>query len=193
MALKADRAYSILTISSPELQKGEHYVYEGGEIEGENENGVYTQITAYTGGTIKEYNQPSNMMRAGDFRRIEENQIKEKSYDKYIYMIIGLVIALAILGTIAIILVKTGKINIKGSFILLLIGILIGAIITTVVFYVLDKHEENIHIEQNEGNGQERPEMLSQGIEEEGGKGEPAGQERQGNPNQGERLPAKPQ
>lgn len=191
IAFKTDRTYSILTVSSPKFNSGEYYAYEGGEIEGKNENGVYTEITEYKGGTIKEYNNPSNMMRGNEFRRIQNpNESEETNYNVYKYTSIILGIVLVILVIITIILSKTGKFNIKGGFILLLLGLVIGAIITTAVFYFLDRQEEK-KIEQNGTNMLERPEMPGvQGEIEEGFKSRPT---EQGNLNQEETLPEKPQ
>lgn len=191
IAFKTDRTYSILTVSSPKFNSGEYYAYEGGEIEGESENGVYTEITAYKGGTIKEYNNPSNMMRGNEFRRIQNpNESEETNYNVYKYTSIILGIALVILVIITIILSKAGKLNIKGGFVLLLLGLVIGAIITTTVFYFLDRQEEK-KIEQNETNMLERPEIPdTQGEMEEGFKSRPT---EQANPNQGETLPKKTQ
>ena len=43
--------YQYISFSSPELEEGEYRVYLGGEIEGTEKDGLYTEITSYTGGT----------------------------------------------------------------------------------------------------------------------------------------------
>ena len=50
IAFEAQRDYTILTMSNPELGKGNYTVYKGGTIEGESTNGLYTKITSYTKG-----------------------------------------------------------------------------------------------------------------------------------------------
>ena len=42
--------YMYVAFSTPELKEGVYHVYLGGEIEGEQTNGLYTSITAYTPG-----------------------------------------------------------------------------------------------------------------------------------------------
>ena len=50
IAFEAQRDYTILTMSNPELGKGNYSVYKGGTIEGEATKGLYTKITSYTKG-----------------------------------------------------------------------------------------------------------------------------------------------
>ena len=110
VAFKTNKAYTVLTISTPELQDGEHYVYEDGEIEGKSENGLYTEITSYEKGTIKEYSNPENGIRPNDFRPIQNPQIVEKKNENiYIYALIGLGVILIIAIIVHIILVKKKK------------------------------------------------------------------------------------
>lgn len=42
--------YMYIAFSTPELQEGDYHVYLGGEIEGEQTDGLYTSITSYTPG-----------------------------------------------------------------------------------------------------------------------------------------------
>lgn len=44
-------SYSYIAFSTPELKEGIYHVYLGGEIEGTEKDGLYTDITSYTGGT----------------------------------------------------------------------------------------------------------------------------------------------
>lgn len=164
IAFKTDRAYSILTISCPELQNGEHYVYEGGTIEGVSQNGLYTQITSYQEGTIKEYNDPKNtMMRINDFKRIEDSAKTEEKEDMYFYIMLELGTVLVILVILTIFLVKKGKINIKGNILILIIGMVIGTMITVGVYYHIDKKNETNNVNQNQFEMQGRPDMPMQG------------------------------
>lgn len=44
-------SYTYIAFSTPELKEGIYHVYLGGEIEGTEKDGLYTEITSYTGGT----------------------------------------------------------------------------------------------------------------------------------------------
>ncbi|MDO4531995.1 MAG: carbohydrate-binding domain-containing protein, partial [Bacillota bacterium] len=44
-------SYTYIAFSTPELEEGIYHVYLGGEIEGTQKDGLYTEITAYSGGT----------------------------------------------------------------------------------------------------------------------------------------------
>lgn len=134
IAFKTDRQYSVLTISSPDFTDEEHFVYEGGSIEGTNENGLYTKITSYTLGTEKEYNTVLDMERPDNLNKDIVN-IGVKN-NIYYYTIIVLAIILIILIIVAIILKKKGKFDMKGKILTLFIGILIGAIVATTGFII---------------------------------------------------------
>lgn len=190
IAFKTDRAYSILTVSSPKIQDGEHYAYEGGTIDGTNENGLYTDITSYTEGTIKEYSDVANMMKSGDFRPIEASTEKNNESDLHFYIMLSLCTVLIILLILTILLVKSKKINIKGNLVILIIGIILGAIITLEVGYqfYIKKDNNNVN-EQNQFERGERPEMPSQG---QNGENPPTKPNEQENGN-GKISPTKPQ
>ena len=190
IAFKTDRAYSILTVSSPKIQDGEHYAYEGGTIEGTNENGLYTDITSYTEGTIKEYSDVANMMKSGDFRPIEASTEKNNESDLHFYIMLSLCTVLIILLILTILLVKSKKINIKGNLVILIIGMILGAIITLEVGYqfYIKKDNNNVN-EQNQFERGERPEMPSQG---QNGENPPTKPNEQENGN-GKISPTKPQ
>lgn len=81
IAYKSDRTYAVLTISSPELKEGAYNVYVGGEIEGEETEGLYTNITNYTGGTKQEWNG-SGQMRSGGMGGQTRPQMPEGTEDK---------------------------------------------------------------------------------------------------------------
>lgn len=150
VAFESDRTYSVLTISTPELGDGEHYVYEGGQIEGISENGLYTQITSYEEGTIKEYRMTTDNKRIDEFENSMNRMDIQSNNRVYYYVLSILGILLIVLIIVAIMLKKNGKIW------LLVMGILIGAIITTVVFFAYN----NIH--QNYDNN--RQEMKEEQI-----------------------------
>lgn len=44
-------SYTYIAFSTPELKEGIYHVYTGGEIKGVEKDGLYTEITSYTGGT----------------------------------------------------------------------------------------------------------------------------------------------
>lgn len=128
-AFKTDRAYSVLVISVPEITDEGISVYEGGEIEGTSQNGLYTKITSYTIGTEKEYNTASDMGRGEGFERNFENA-NNQSNKVYIYTIVILAIILVVL-----IIVFFGFKK-KGKIMTLFIGILTGAILATTGFMI---------------------------------------------------------
>lgn len=154
IAFKSDRSYSILTISTPNFTNGKYYVYEGGSIEGISENGVYTEITSYEPGIEKEYNTVTDMERPGEFKENIKNNINGQSYQIYYYTITILAVILIGLIIIVIILKKKGEFEMKGKILTLLIGILIGAIITTAGFMIYNKVNVNTNGELRMIDGQ---------------------------------------
>lgn len=132
VAFESDRAYSALILSTPNMESGEHKVYEGGSIIGERENGLYTQIASYEKGIEKQYSTAQDRKMNGDFgkRNLAEVQF---NYDVYYYLILGLGILLVALFLICLIWKKSNKI------LILIIGIIIGAIITTSGFLIYNK------------------------------------------------------
>ena len=59
MAFKSDRTFKTLTYSSPSLTKQTYNVYKNGTIEGTEENGLYTNIESYSGGTLQQWTSGS--------------------------------------------------------------------------------------------------------------------------------------
>lgn len=182
VAFRANREYSILTISSPNLQTGEHFVYEGGTIVGTNQNGLYTEIISYEGGTEKDYNEPLNMMKREDLKNVD----KQKYEDIFFYTMLGLSTVLIMLVILTILLIKTGKVNIKGNLVILIIGIIIGAMITIGTLYHIYPWENSQG--QDEFKMQGRPDMPMQEQNGEKPLEKPNGPKNQGNPNQGEAI-----
>ena len=156
IAFKSNRAYTILTISSPKLQNGEHYIYEGGSIEGTNENGLYIDITSYTAGNIRGYRDASNMMKAGDFKPIEIDNQKEDRSELHFYIMLSLGTVLIILVILTILLVKLKKVNIKGNLIILIIGMVLGTMISLETIY-------QIYNRKMENNGEQQTQFGIQG------------------------------
>ena len=153
-AFETNREYSILTISVPELVGEEINVYEGGEVEGTSQNGLYTNITSYTLGTEKEYNTASEMGRPGQFERNFEN-VNNQNSKIYIYTIVILASILIVLIIVFFVLKKKGKI------ITLFIGIVIGAILATTGFMIYTnvtiKQEPMLINEEMQNDKQQMP------------------------------------
>lgn len=156
VAFETGRAYSILTISVPNLTTEDITVYEGGTIEGKSENGLYKEITSYTKGTQKEYSniEEHAMGMPGEF---ETNMMNNTtSNDKVLYiMILAFTIILVILVIVLINLKKKGSFSMKGKVLTLIIGILIGAILATGGFLIYNKVNSN----NNQNNMSNGPQM----------------------------------
>jgi hypothetical protein len=140
VAFKSDRAYSILTVSTSNLVDENYNVYEGGTVKGTSENGLYTIIDSYEKGTEKEYSTTTDMKGPGGFGNDFRNGINN-NFSKYnIYVILIMIAVLAvILIILVIVLKKKMKKDEKTGALVLFIGILIGAIIVTIVFFTYDK------------------------------------------------------
>lgn len=137
VAFNSDRSYSILTISTTNLKGEKHYVFEGGIIEGTNENGLYTKITSYKEGAEKAYNTVADMENPGDFREDVKNMNSQNNQVYYIIIIILAVILIILIIVSA--LKKKGRFEVKEKILPLIIGILLGAIITTAGFLIYNK------------------------------------------------------
>lgn len=79
MSYKTDRTYSYLVYSSKDLVEGTYSVYKDGTVEGEESNGVYTNISKYTKGTQQGYvsNEVMNGMGGGQMPQMD-NQDGER-------------------------------------------------------------------------------------------------------------------
>lgn len=109
VAFESDRDYTILTISIPELTDEDITVYEGGNIQGTAENGLYTDITSYTKGIEKEYSEVSEqepMMGQFDNKNIMNEDLNNNIY----YIVLGILTVLLIIFIIvAIVINKKGN------------------------------------------------------------------------------------
>jgi len=56
--------YMYIAFSTPELKEGTYHVYLGGEIEGEQTDGLYTSITSYVPGTPMQHGEGNAQQRA---------------------------------------------------------------------------------------------------------------------------------
>ena len=110
VAFKSDRNYTILTISSPDLETENITVYEGGTIEGESQNGLYTNITSYTKGTEKSYSNVQERQMPGGFGEDGNKEMNNSSDLKGFYIILGILTAILIIViVVSIISNKKGK------------------------------------------------------------------------------------
>ncbi len=129
VAFETERDYTILTLSNPELIKGNYTVYKGGVIEGESTNGLYTKITSYTKGEkveVQTYAKedeyrgfgPGGMMRPGDKQELNVGVI----------IVLGVVAVLCV--GIAIVLAKKEKGRVANLF----LGMIAGGAIVAIIF-----------------------------------------------------------
>ena len=110
VAFKSDRNYTILTISSPDLETENITVYEGRTIEGESQNGLYTNITSYTKGTEKSYSNVQERQMPGGFGEDGNKEMNNSSDLKGFYIILGILTAILIIViVVSIISNKKGK------------------------------------------------------------------------------------
>jgi len=142
-ALRSDRSYKILTISMPELNSKEYSVYIDGKLEGESENGFFTKITSYELGTLKETTILNTNMQKGF----------SPQGNLYLTILIILVVILIGLIILTILLKKRGEFEMKGKILVLIIGIIVGAIITTTGFLIFNNINKNDMQEPGVGGG----------------------------------------
>lgn len=108
-AFKADRSYSVLTISTPEITTEDVTIYEGGTIDGEETNGLYTKINLYAKG--KERTDIGQMgMRGGpqEFGDRNMQRGQEATQDFKVYYIV-----LGVLGFLLIVVIIVTVIGAK--------------------------------------------------------------------------------
>lgn len=141
IAFESERDYTILTLSNPELRKGNYTVYKGGVIEGESTNGLYTQITSYTKGEkvdVQTYAKEDEYrgMGPGGMIRPEVNK-KSQELNVGVITLLGVVAILCV--SIAIILVKKEKGGVANLF----LGMIAGGAIVTIIFLLTSSTRMN--------------------------------------------------
>lgn len=73
IAFRPINSFNILECSSPDFENGTYYAFLGGEIDGSEKDGVYTDITSYKNGTqLSHTGIMANNMRPG----VNENEIQ---------------------------------------------------------------------------------------------------------------------
>lgn len=177
-AFMTDREYTVLTISVPEFTNDTKYVYEAGEVEGTNQNGLYTNITSYTLGTEKEYSE--SMERPNGLMGMANN-------NKVYYYVGGIsFVILVLLFVLTIILRKKNKGGKLEKVMNLFIGIFIGIFITTLGFMVY----ENVTVKNPMSNDMmDNKEMLNDNFNKETPPEKPDGNMQDA---QNENVPEKP-
>ena len=93
-AFKTSKNITNLVYSSPDLESDAYKIYVGGEIDGDETNGLYTNINSYNGGTEITYSNASMGMNS-----FKNRNVNNKS-KVILISLIGEVILLAILITI---------------------------------------------------------------------------------------------
>lgn len=137
VAFQSDRSYSVLTISTPNLPKENNLIYEGGTIEGNSQNRLYTQITSYTLGTEKQYNSTGDRGERKDFERNDNTM--ESNNKIYYYVLTSLGVVFVFLIVITIMLRRKGVSQAKEKVMILITGMVIGAIIAMAGSYVYNE------------------------------------------------------
>ena len=106
VAFTSDRSYTALTISVPELTGDEVNVYEGGTIEGEESNGLYTKISSYTKGTEKSYGSiDEKPAQPGQRQQTSNNSNNDSSFEPY-YIVLAVLVVLLIIAIIVSVIVN---------------------------------------------------------------------------------------
>ena len=71
MVFKSDRSFTTLTYSASYLQNTTYYVFVGGSIDGEENNGLYTKANSYELGTQQQWTSGGNIMGGGQMEQRE--------------------------------------------------------------------------------------------------------------------------
>lgn len=141
IAFETDRTYSVITFSDEGLEDKEYSVYEGGTIEGESENGLYTNIFLYKKGNKLNARKVTQDNRKRPFDA-QNDMPKPEEIDCKILVIIG------IIGIICFVIAIVLIINRKNSFLVLILGILVGVSVT-ILINTLGNSNKNQFLEKN--------------------------------------------
>lgn len=135
IAFETDRTYTVITFSGNDLEDKEYTVYEGGVIEGESENGLYTNILLYKKGNKLN----ARRVTQNDSRRPFDTKIDRPMKQEIDYKVLAII---AIIGIVCFALALVLVINKKSSFLILILGILVG-ISATIVINTLGSENKN--------------------------------------------------
>lgn len=149
IAFETDRNYKVITFSDETLKDINYTVYKGGTIDGTKVNGLYTNITSYTGGTQTEANiLDENSSFKGPKMDFEDRMQNEINWQ--------LIEILGVTGAVCLILAIVLIIKKKSNVVILILGIVIGAIISFI----------GISIYQNNNMQNEFPKNMKSGSME---------------------------
>lgn len=135
IAFETDRAYTVITFSGNDLEDKEYTVYEGGVIEGESENGLYTNILLYKKGNKLN----ARRVTQNDDRRPFDTKFDRPMKQEIDYRVLAII---AIIGIVCFTLALVLVINKRSNFLILILGILVG-ISATIVINTLGSENKN--------------------------------------------------
>ena len=131
IAFETERDYTILTMSNPELGKGNYTIYKGGTIEGEATNGLYTNITSYTKGEkveVQTYAKEDEYRGRGPGGMMQNRGEINAKPNIAIIVVLGIVTVVCIGGAIILITKEKGRVA------NLLFGMIAGGAIVAIIF-----------------------------------------------------------
>lgn len=146
IAFEAERDYTILTLSNPELRKGNYTIYKGGVIEGQSTNGLYTKITSYQKGEkvdVQTYAKEDEYRGGGP-----GGMMMPESETLNVGLVVGLGIVAVLAVGVAIILIAKGK----GIVLNLILGIVAGGAIVAILFIISNNSKMNNQFNMFRGN-----------------------------------------
>lgn len=91
-AFKTSRGIQTIFYSSSELKYDSYKIYVGGEIDGEETNGLYTKINSYSGGEEITFNNQNNSIRNAN----NSNNISDTLLKALLFEISALIITLVV-------------------------------------------------------------------------------------------------
>ena len=149
IAFETERDYTILTMSNPELGKGNYTIYKGGTIEGEATNGLYTNITSYTKGEkveIQTYAKEDEYRGRGPGGMMPNRGEINAKPNIAIIVVLGIVIVVCIGGAIILITKEKGRVA------NLLLGMIAGGSIVAIIFMTAGAARMNNQFDNFGGN-----------------------------------------
>jgi len=147
IAFEAERDYTILTLSNPDLRKGNYTIYKGGDIEGEATNGLYTKITSYQKGEkieVQTYAKEDEYRGRGPGGMM----MPERERLNFGFIIVLGIVAVLSIG-VAVMLIKKEK----GTVLNLILGIIAGGALVTIIFMISNNTKMNNQFNIFRGNG----------------------------------------
>lgn len=143
VAFETDRTYKVITFSSQDLEDKEYIVYEGGKIDGDNINGLYSNITSYEKGMkINARKLTDNDGKRPFDKNFDKNFINSSESKFDTKTLVLMAVSIIILLIIAIVLI----VNKKYASIVLILGILVGIIGTSICNLVIDYNKNEMTV-----------------------------------------------